>query len=67
MIEAKTKAYIVRGRSQCARRIPCFINGDLPRPKGVGKLQVWYFTDKGDLIATVLPAGSIQLPEFKLI
>lgn len=46
--------------------MPCFINGSLPRPRGVTKVTVYYFDDDGELIVTMIPAKFVQEVEFKL-
>lgn len=61
----KTPAYIVRKRQD--QGIPCFINGELPRPKGVTKVMVYYFNRDGDLVITLIPAKFVQEREFRLL
>lgn len=69
MIESwrKTPVYLVRGRGQGSRRVPGFINGELPRPIRVNKLLFYWFDKAGDLQIAVVPVAQIEDKNFRLI
>jgi hypothetical protein len=46
--------------------LPGFINGQLPRPRGVRKVLFYWFDESGEVMCQMVPIAKIELRERQL-